>query len=84
MACAILRLRVCVESALLRGEELKHYVLRAWVVMPNHVHVLLDPLVPPPRITLGIKRASAKEGNAMLGKDWETLLARRIVRPLGA
>jgi REP element-mobilizing transposase RayT len=55
-------------GAIERGAELGHYVLRAWAIMPNHVHVLLDPLVPLARITLGIKRASAKDANARLGR----------------
>jgi len=54
--------------AIQRGAELGHYVLRAWAIMPNHVHVLLDPLVPLARLTLGIKRASAKDANATLGR----------------
>ena len=36
--------------------------------MPNHVHVLLDPFVPLARLTMGIKRASAKDANAKLGR----------------
>src|SRR5579885_2216664 len=28
-----------------KGVELGHYELGAWVVMPNHVHVLVRPLV---------------------------------------
>ena len=54
--------------AIERGAELGHYVLRAWAIMPNHVHVLLDPLVPLARLTLGIKRASAKNANTALGR----------------
>jgi REP element-mobilizing transposase RayT len=53
--------------AIQRGAELGHYALRAWAIMPNHVHVLLDPLVPLAKLTLGIKRASAKDANATLG-----------------
>jgi REP element-mobilizing transposase RayT len=55
------------KRAIERGAELGHYVLRAWAIMPNHVHVLLDPLVPLARVTMGIKRASAKDANAKLG-----------------
>lgn len=56
----------CVERAIRRGAELRRFVLRAYVVMPNHVHVLLDPLVPLHKITNGIKGASAREANVML------------------
>jgi REP element-mobilizing transposase RayT len=54
---------------------LGHYNLDAYVVMPNHVHVLLEPLVPLARITGGIKGVSARDANAALrrvGKPfWE-------------
>ena len=58
----------CAECALVRGAELGHYTLHAYVVMPNHVHVLLDPKVPLRRITGGIKGVSAREANAILGR----------------
>ena len=57
-----------VEDALIRGAELGHYVLHAYVVMPNHVHVLLDPLAPLRRITGGIKGVSARDANGSLGR----------------
>lgn len=58
----------CAERAIQRGAELSHYVLRAYVIMPNHVHVLLDPLVPLHRLTSGIKGVSAREANGRLGR----------------
>jgi hypothetical protein len=42
------------EDAIRRGAELDQYALRAYVVMPNHVHVLLEPRAPLRRITAGI------------------------------
>ncbi len=54
------------QDAIERGAELGHYVLRAWTIMPNHVHVLMDPLAPLAKLTMGIKRASAKESNIKL------------------
>ena len=57
-----------VERAIFRGAELGHYGLRAYVVMPNHVHVLLDPLVPIQRLTSGIKGVSARMANLKLGR----------------
>lgn len=62
------KVALCVERALLRGEELGHYLLSTWVIMPNHVHVLLEPRVPLQRLTMGIKRASAKDANVVLGR----------------
>jgi REP element-mobilizing transposase RayT len=57
-----------VEDTILRGEKLGHYNLDAYVVMPNHVHVLLEPRVPLARITNGIKGVSARDANATLGR----------------
>ncbi len=58
----------CTERSIQRGAELRHYDLRAYVVMPNHVHVLLDPLVPLQRLTSGIKGVSARDANIRLGR----------------
>jgi REP element-mobilizing transposase RayT len=55
------------QRAIERGTDLGHFELRAWAIMPNHVHILIDPLVPLAKLTLGIKRASAKNANALLG-----------------
>jgi len=57
-----------VEDAIIRGAEREHYDLHAYVVMPNHVHVLLDPWLPLSRITGGIKGVSARDANAALGR----------------
>jgi putative DNA methylase len=57
-----------VEDAIIRGAELGHYNLHAYVVMPNHVHVLLAPRLPLARITCGIKGVSARDANATLGR----------------
>jgi REP element-mobilizing transposase RayT len=51
-----------------RGAELEHYALRAYVIMPNHVHVLLDPLVRLEKLTIGIKGVSARDANVRLGR----------------
>ena len=56
------------EYAILRGAELRRFELSAYVIMPNHVHVLLEPRVPLARITNGIKGAAARDANATLGR----------------
>jgi len=58
----------CAERAIQRGAELGHYVLRGYVVMPNHVHALLEPLVPLHKLMGGIKGVSAHDANAKLGR----------------
>jgi type I restriction enzyme R subunit/putative DNA methylase len=50
------------------GVELGHYELRAWVVMANHVHVLLLPKVSPQRLLGGLKGSAAHEANQILGR----------------
>src|ERR1035437_2621403 len=55
------------ENTIKRGAELKHYVLRSYVIMPNHIHVLLDPLLPLHKLTNGIKGVSARDANVRLG-----------------
>lgn len=42
------------------------YDLLAFVVMPNHVHLLIDPRVPLPKITQQIKGVSSRRANALL------------------
>jgi REP element-mobilizing transposase RayT len=51
--------------------QLKLYQLVALCVMPNHVHVVLDPKVPVPRITKSIKGFTARRANEILGRTGE-------------
>ena len=41
--------------------------LHAYVIMPNHVHALLTPKIPPPKLMQYIKGRSAREANQILG-----------------
>jgi REP-associated tyrosine transposase len=58
----------CVERTILCGAGVGHYVLRAYVVMPNHVHVLLEPLVPLHKLMAAVKGVSARDANGKLGR----------------
>ena len=59
----------CVVDALRHGEaELKLYDLCAYVVMANHVHVLLRPHTPIARITRLLKGFTARVVNQLLGR----------------
>jgi REP element-mobilizing transposase RayT len=61
-----------VADALLYGESGRHfYRLRAWVVMPNHVHVLLRPMTSMPVITRWVKGSTARQANLILGRTGE-------------
>jgi REP element-mobilizing transposase RayT len=55
-----------VEAIRYNATALGHYVLQAFVVMPNHVHLLVTPSVPLPRLTKSLKGITAKRANAML------------------
>jgi REP element-mobilizing transposase RayT len=56
------------ESAILKGADLGHFVLYTYVVMPNHVHILLQPRIALARITNAIKGVAARHANAKLGR----------------
>ena len=43
------------------------YQLHNFVVMPNHVHLLITPRVPVSRLMQSLKRFTAREGNRILG-----------------
>jgi hypothetical protein len=61
-----------VAEAIYDGESQKRfYELQAWVVMPNHVHVLILPLVTLARITYWVKGRTAREANLLLGRAGE-------------
>jgi type I restriction enzyme R subunit/putative DNA methylase len=55
-----------VAEAIRAGESRKLYELSAWVVMPNHAHLLVLPQVALPRITHWIKGRTAREANLLL------------------
>ena len=49
-------------------DELRRYVLHAYVVMPNHVHVLISPARPVAAIMQSLKGYTAREANRMLDR----------------
>lgn len=57
-----------VETLLTAGRGWKLYELFAWVVMSNHVHVLLQPHTPLRKLTRAVKNSSAREANLVLGR----------------
>jgi REP element-mobilizing transposase RayT len=56
------------EYPILRGAELGRYELHAYVIMPNHVHVLLEPRLALPKITGVMKGVAARDANAALNR----------------
>jgi putative DNA methylase len=56
-------------EALLYGEKVRRsYDLLAWVVMPNHVHVILKPHQKLPEILRWLKTATAVRANNIVGR----------------
>lgn len=49
-------------------DELRLFELRAWVVMSNHVHVLLFPQASLRRINKAVRGFSARQANQTLGR----------------
>lgn len=63
------RVAQCVADTLQYGErELRLYELLAWVIMPNHVHILVQPHAELARITRAVKNFSARKANEILGR----------------
>src|ERR1022692_4147669 len=56
-----------VEAIQYNADVLGHYALHAFVVMPNHIHLLATPSLPLPKLTRSLKGITAKRANAMLG-----------------
>ena len=56
-----------VEAIHYNAAILGHYLLQAFVVMPNHVHLLIVPTLPLPKVMKSLKGITAKRANAMLG-----------------
>jgi putative transposase len=55
-----------VEALHYNANVLGHYLLHAFVVMPNHVHLLATPAVTLPKLTKSLKGITAKRANALL------------------
>ena len=59
-----------------RGVEWGHYELRAYVIMANHVHVLLLPKVAPAGLLQSLKGVTAREANRLWGRTGESFWQR--------
>jgi REP element-mobilizing transposase RayT len=54
------------EAIQYNADILGHYVLHAFVVMPNHVHLLATPKVVLPKLTKSLKGITGRRANALL------------------
>ena len=73
-----------VEAFFHGAEKLRFYELHAYVVMANHVHLLITPRVELARLTHSLKRFTAREANRILGlagkNFWQDESYDRLVR----
>jgi REP element-mobilizing transposase RayT len=53
------------------ADNLRQFDLHAAVVMPNHVHVLVTPVVTASKLLQSVKGFSAREANKILGRTGE-------------
>ena len=60
-----------VVASIHKGVDLSHYELEAYVVMANHVHLLIQPRIAPDRLLKSLKGASAREANRLLNRTGE-------------
>jgi REP element-mobilizing transposase RayT len=63
------RVASMLEQALRYGETTRNlYVLHAWVIMPNHVHLILEPRLALPPIMRWLKGRTGRKANQILGR----------------
>lgn len=58
-----------VETLFLAERQWQLYELFAWVVMCNHVHLLVNPHKPPAEVTRAVQEASGRAANQILGRS---------------
>jgi putative transposase len=64
------RVAQAVIETLYRGQDVwKLYDLLAWVLMSNHVHILIQPHAPLATITCAVKKRSARIANEILERS---------------
>lgn len=76
--------QMIVEAVHFNSRVLRHYELHSYVVMPNHVHLIVTPAVPVPKLTRSLKSITAKRANQLLGLTgqgfWQDETYDRVVR----
>lgn len=76
--------RMVVEALRYHEQTLQHYHLHSYVVMPNHVHVLITPRVVVSKLMQSLKRFTGLQGNRILGVSgqpfWQDESYDRLVR----
>jgi REP element-mobilizing transposase RayT len=60
--------QLVVDSIRYGAQSLEYYDLQAFVVMANHVHLLVQPRISPSRFMQTLKGYTAREANRLLGR----------------
>jgi REP element-mobilizing transposase RayT len=63
--------KIVVDAIHYAADALHHYDLHAYVVMANHVHLLVQPHVAPSKLLQSVKGFSAREANKALNRTGE-------------
>jgi REP element-mobilizing transposase RayT len=64
-----IRIASIIENALLYGDFSRHlYHLYAWIIMPNHVHVVFEPQITLPAVMHWLKGRTGRIANRLLGR----------------
>ena len=73
-----------IDSIYHHAQTMAHYDLHSYVVMPNHVHLLVTPRVCVSKLTHSLKRFTAREANRILNltgrRFWQDESYDRLVR----
>jgi REP element-mobilizing transposase RayT len=75
--------RMVVDAIYHHAKRLRYFDLHAFVVMANHVHLLVTPLVPLPKLAASLKRLTAREAAHRIdirGPFWQEEGYQREVR----
>ena len=76
----------CTVDAILQGRG-TDYILHAWVVMPNHVHLLITPQTELPKLLHKLKGSTARASNLLLSRTgapfWQPESYDHLVRNSG-
>ena len=77
------KIAAIVQAAIYYGaQQLKRYDLEAYVIMPNHVHMLILPHQSPSQLMQNVEGlAHPQQG---IRNYWPAVLASRVLRSLGA
>ena len=72
-----------VETVLAYGAQLRHYDLHSYVVMPNHIHLLLTPQVDLTKLTAIVRSVTARRANELLDRPgalfWDAACCEHVV-----